>query len=58
MKEDYEWAKQLDKMYLVEYQQEIEEDYYLWEEEQQKLPANIEIIFTKEHKYGNRKIKI
>lgn len=51
MKEDYERAKQLDEIYLAEYQKEIEEDYQLWEEEQQKLPAHIEIVFTKKSKH-------
>lgn len=55
MNEDYERLHFLDEMYLVEYQQEIEEDYYNWKEEQERLPASIEIIFTKKHKHDTKR---
>ena len=47
MIEDFERIRELDEMYLIETQLEIEEEWYL--SEQEKLPAKIEIIKTKEH---------
>ena len=46
MNEDFERALELDQMYLIEYQKEIEEQWQQWEEEH-RLPAKIEIMSKK-----------
>lgn len=42
--EDFERAFLKDQMYLGEFQQEIEDEWRQWEEEQQKLPAEIVVL--------------
>ena len=53
MREDFERIKQLDVMYLYEHQQEIEQEYFEWQQNQDKLPAKISIHFIKKKKYEN-----
>lgn len=59
MIEDFERARELDQMYLIESQRQMEEEWQQWEEENsQKQPARIELITTKKKKYDKRgKIK-
>ena len=41
IEEDFERAMQLESIYVLEHKMQIEEEYYLWEEHQNKLPAII-----------------
>lgn len=42
--EDYERLPLLDKMYLQEREREVWEEYQKWIEEQERLPALIEVV--------------
>lgn len=46
MTEDFERAKELDQMYLIESQKRMEEEWQEWEHEQSKEPARIELVQT------------
>lgn len=50
IEEDFERLSELDKMYLWERENEVWEEYWQWEEErQERLPAKIEVVGTKEN---------
>jgi len=54
--EDYERLSEMDKMYLVEKEQEMIHEWQQWEEEQgvkEKLPARI-VVRTKEGNIKNK----
>jgi organic radical activating enzyme len=61
VEEDFERIPLLDKLYLQEKEREIWEEYQQWIEDQERLPAIIEVIIPEKlnHEYsgGNRKIK-
>ena len=40
-KEDFERVLQLESIYVLEHKIQVEEEYYQWEERQNKLPAII-----------------
>jgi len=44
MREDWERAKELEMMYLIEEQMRIEEEWEHFEEEQNRKPAIVEVI--------------
>jgi len=46
MTEDFERIPAMDKMYLYEMEKKMEEEYWQWCEEQERLPANIVLIKT------------
>ena len=41
IEEDWERLMHLESIYVLEHKMQIEEEYYLWEERQNKLPAII-----------------
>lgn len=55
IREDWEHCLQHEAMYSIEEKMRIEEEYWQWEENEQRLPARIEII--KHPNYDNRRIK-
>ena len=52
IEEDFERLSMLDKMYLIEHEQEMINEWQQWEEENSKLPAK---IIIKESKNGRVK---
>lgn len=54
IEEDWERMSELDKMYLLEKQKEIEEEWQQWEEEQEKLPAKIKVKKKNETEISNK----
>lgn len=54
IEEDFERLSEMDKMYLMEKEQEMIHEWQQWEEEQEKLPAKI-IITIKEKNNVQRK---
>ena len=57
MTEDWERLPEMDKMYLIEKQREIEEGWQQWEEEQTRLPAKIEVYEPKRQKIVDKSKK-
>lgn len=56
MLEDFERARELDQMYFIESQRQMEEEWQQWEEEiAQKEPARVELITTKKKQYDKRR---
>lgn len=55
IEEDFERALALDSMYIYEKLKEQENEYWQWQENEQRLPARIEII--KHPNYDIRRIK-
>jgi hypothetical protein len=50
LEEDFEMLPKIEQMYLLEKQREIEEEWREWEE-QQKLPAEVNIIRKTKKQY-------
>ena len=54
LEEDFERLSKMDRMYLIEAERQMIEDWQQWTEYQEQLPAQIEV---KIKKYGLEKTK-
>lgn len=57
IEEDFERLSKIDKMYLIEAERQMIEDWQQWTEYQEQLPAQIELVKNKKYEQSNKRVR-
>lgn len=57
LEEDFERLSLTDRMYLIEAERQMIEDWQQWTEYQEQLPAQIELVKNKKYEQSNKRVR-